>query len=217
MESRLSLRGPAVFFVDGVAIITFTVIPIIVDIALLPQPARANRFNPDATRWWRFTISSLLIISIATAEVSALDWYQFYRSQTGQSFSLATAEDSSFVNVSSQISNSDLVMTDGCINQEILKAVTGSRVDVYSPGLAWPKRVNAINTVNASVLARTTTSKELSDADIGWVMTSDECVEHWSRVFSHLLVPVARSQYGTSPKDVITLWKISIRETRSSS
>jgi hypothetical protein len=200
-------QEPYQLWVDGFALTAFSIIPIVLDVGLMYlSPSR--RRGEGASRPWRAVIASLLVLSVSVALVSSIDWYRFYRSQENQTMSLSTPPDRSMEIVAKQLDNEQLVMTDPCVDPEVFKAVTGARVDYYSPGLAWPARYKQINRVTESALSGVLRAAWLRAAGIGWLVTDAACPVNWAKEFSRLLTRTATSRYGSRPDQVITLWRL---------
>lgn len=199
-------QEPYRLWIDSFALTAFTVVPIAsrVAMAYVPRNAGADeRLNP------RIRAIALLLgaATVAIGGVSSIDWFRFYKSQENQTYPLSGPVDTAMKVVASRVTGEELIMTDPCIAPDVLKAVTGDRVDAYSRGLAWPARVQQINLVTTT-LAKTGEFKsaELKAAGIGWLITDGACSADWPRTYSSLLDKVATSSYGPSP-DVISLWR----------
>ena len=200
-------QEPYQLWVDGFALTAFTIVPLVVDVALAYLPSRVARRDGVSPRW-RVIVASLLVVTIGVAAASSIDWYRFYRSQENQTISLSTPADLALKAVVSRVDDRELVMPDPCVNPELLKAVTGARVVFYSLGLAWPARVTQINEVTDSIASGGLTHSELWAAGIGWMVTAGACPYDWARQYSGLFTQAATSRYGPSPADSITLWRL---------
>ncbi|MCU1492514.1 MAG: putative integral rane protein [Acidimicrobiaceae bacterium] len=200
-------QEPYRLWIDGFALTAFTVIPIALDVALNYLTPRATRVARPS-RSWRVVVGIFAIATLSVGGVSSIDWFRFYKSQEDQTLSLYTPVDNAMVAVASAVTNRDLILTDPCTDGATFKAVTGARVAMFSPGLAWPARLAQISAVQTSLANGKLTSAELGAAHIGWLVTQTACATDWAKEDSTLLTKVTVSRYGPSSQDVLTLWRM---------
>ncbi len=200
-------QEPYQFWIDSFALTAFTIVPFFVDVARSYWPISQDKSENLLTKLCRVAVPAVLSISIVVAATSSFDWFEFYRASEGQSLSLTTPMDRALSEVSSHLTNHGLVMTDTCINPEYYKVVSGAPVDFYSAGLAWPARKISIDKANAAMASGKVTSTDLRNAGIGWLVTISHCSDQWPIKYSTLLVPVARTRFGSGPEDVVVLWR----------
>jgi hypothetical protein len=200
-------QEPYQLWVDCFALTAFTILPIAIDVALVYLSPRRSQVERPA-RAWQAVIALLTILTVGVGAASSVDWYRFYKSQEGQTMSLSMPVDSAMKLVASRLTGDELVVTDPCVNSELFKVVTGARVDYYSLGLAWPARRTQIDAVTAALEAGVLKLSELKAAGIGWMVTEGACATNWPTHFSGLLTRKATGRYGSSPSDVVTLWRL---------
>lgn len=200
-------QEPYRLWIECFVLTAFTIIPMTVVVGL----TYLSRHEPGvdrASRSLRAVVATLATVAVVIAGVSSVDWVRFYRAETGQAISLSTPYNRALQTAAARVTGDALIMAGPCINQEILKAVSGARVDYYNYGLAWPTRMNQINLVRATaVWKQLLVLSELHAANIGWLMTDGSCRANWAKRYSNELVRIAASSYGPKPRDVITLWR----------
>lgn len=205
-------QEPYQFWIDGFALVAFTIIPVFVDVVITCAARRATS-TPAVPLRWRVVVGPLAVVAVAVAAWSSVDWYRFYRAQEGQTISLATAEDLAMKRVASAVSTRQLIVTDPCISPEIFKDVTAKPVDYYSAGLAWPARVSEINAANNALNQGTASARQLAAAGIGWLVADHSCQVNWPKKYAALVKSVASSRFGPARNDVITLWRFKAQPT----
>jgi hypothetical protein len=200
--------GPLRFVIYGAALVLFTVAPIVVDLVLFESRASQRSIGDASSHRWHTVISSLLMVSIGVGGLSSGDWYHFYFVQSGATFNLRTPEYVALSRVSSNVTNHELVLTNQCVDPSTFKDVSGARVAFYSNGLAWPSQVNAINKILHPKPLSVFTQKELKNAGIGWLVTSNTCKDDWKKQFELPPTRVAQRRFGSSSQFVATLWRL---------
>lgn len=203
-------QEPYRLWIDVFALAAFTIVPMAVTVTLdylSPREAVGSQPSPRV----RAVVASLVVVVLIVVGISSIDWFRFYKTEEGQTMSLSTLRDRAMESVASVVTGQELILADPCIDPEVLKAVTGARIVDYSPGIAWPAHVGAINAVQATVAnSRVLTPNELRAADIGWVMTDGTCATNWAVEYSKILIPVVASLYGPSAPYAISLWRVDI-------
>ena len=194
------------WWIDALIVVVATGLPILLDAFVFGNGEAPHRRR--GSKRWNLAIAVLMLSSVATAELSTIDWYHFYLATEAQSFSFTTAQDGAIAGVAAHVTNDQLVLADQCINPEILKVITGVRVAYYSVGLAWPRHYGAIQRAFTSVTTDSTTPAEVRAANIGWLVTLTTCHDQWSKAFSRSLEQVASERIGLSPHRAVTLWRI---------
>jgi hypothetical protein len=203
-EAWGTYQEPYQLWIDSFALIAFTIVPIGAQVAMTYLPLRSARQEQIAGSW-RVAVASLCGIAIAVCAVSSIDWYQFYRSQEGQTISFIAPVDHSMRSVAAHITDKKLVIVDSCLGVDIFKGVTGARVAAYNPGLAWPARHLQISAAWVGIANEHLTAAELDDADIGWMVTERGCSDHWDTEFASLFRATSSSSY---PGGNLTVWRI---------
>lgn len=200
-------QEPYRLWIECFVLTAFTIVPMAIAVGL----SYLSRREPRATRASRRLLAvaaTLATVAVLIAGVSSVDWFRFYRAETGQTIALSTPYNRALQAAAAPATGHNLIMAGPCINQEILKAVSGARVDYYNHGLAWPARMNQINLVRATaVWKQLLVPSELHAANIGWLMTDGSCSANWAKRYSNELERITSSSYGPKPRDVITLWR----------
>ncbi|MCU1490073.1 MAG: hypothetical protein JWM85_1478 [Acidimicrobiaceae bacterium] len=201
-------QEPYRLWIDGFALTAFTIVPIALDVALAYLSVRVLRSPDRPTRPWIAVFGGLAVITLCVGGISSIDWFRFYKSQEDQTLSLYTPTDNAMRAVTAKITDHRLVLADPCVIGWTLKAVTGVRVETFSPGLAWPSRLPQITAVNTALVQNQMHPAQLRAANVGWLVTDGSCTANWAKRFAPMLRLKARSSYGPSSSDAISLWQI---------
>jgi len=199
-------QEPYQFWIDSYALIAFTIIPVALEVCSLhlsPRLARQNRVPPR----WRVLVASLAVITVGLMGASSIDWFRFYRSLEGQTFTYTGPVYDAMKTVAHQVTNNQLIFTDLCVGPTTFKATTGARVAFFGDGLAWPNRHNQINAVWVSAIKGDLKASQLAAAGIGWMVTDSVCTEDWSKTYGKYFIRTASAQYDDTPQEAIVLWK----------
>ncbi|MCU1488961.1 MAG: putative integral rane protein, partial [Acidimicrobiaceae bacterium] len=201
-------QEPYRFWIDGFALIAFTIVPIMLDVLLSSFGSRSSLTEPSSRRW-KYVVATFSISAVVVGTISSIDWYRFYKSQEDQTFSLSTTNEQSWEAVGAKVTGAQLVLTDPCTDGQIFKAVTGDRVATYSPGLAWPARVKQLTAMSELLVAgKDPTPRQLHAAGVGWLVTDGNCSAHWPRTYAPFITRSAGSSYGPTPADTVILWRL---------
>jgi len=199
-------QEPYQLWTDGFALASFIVIPTAIGVAVSYLSSADKRARTEPYRW-TIGVIALFVAAVGLVGASSVDWFRFYRSQQGETLSLATPESHAMQSTAARISNDKLVWVDPCVKPAIFKAVTGARVAYYNLGLAWPAHLEEILAVGNSLSIRTIAPREVAAAQIGWLVTSGACAPNWATGLRPILIHVATERYGSPPGDEVALWK----------
>jgi hypothetical protein len=219
-------QEPYRFWIDAFTITAITIAPVILSVAFAylgrssvaaaadetgreRQPI-ASLPSPSVTsRMTRIVVVVACALVVVVAGLSAKDWYRFYKAEGAQGL---MSFDSAQQRVLPQLVSDrtkGLVVSDTCIDPYGLKIVTDAPVAFFNFGMAWPSQEKQIEDV---IVARSSGVLDVKAAKAGgvkWLITDSSCGTNWAEIYRSDLQKVQSVSYGSTNKDVLTLWRLS--------
>lgn len=198
-------QEPNRFWIDEFMLVLVTSFPLLVAVGL--GVLREARRRPHTL------VAALAGLSLAVwmsmAVVSAKDWLVFNdAARTMGVFWWPSPRSAAIESVVSKMPPEGIVVSDTCTDLWQLKAITGARVAIFHPGLAWPDRRLQINTLLADRLHGQLDSADALKAGVGYLLTDSGC--KMSAKMQGKVHPVGSSTYVDAKGKLATLrlWKI---------
>ncbi|WP_022893608.1 hypothetical protein [Agromyces subbeticus] len=196
---------PYRMWIDVFALLSITVLPVMVDIARgirsgLRQSPQARSF-----RWW--SVGATVLIA-ALAAGSSVDYVRFVAdSAVHQVEDSLTAQDraaAELVLATDADRTGELIATDPCIVPMYLKVNSGAPIAFFHMGMAWPERHDPLGDVVVLRNAGEFPVEEARAGGVGWVVTESSC--DWEQRYTSDLDYV--DSIAVTESSTVTLWRL---------
>ncbi|CAN5279978.1 hypothetical protein BH09ACT5_BH09ACT5_14290 [soil metagenome] len=221
-------QEPYRFWIDSFALISLTLLPILVTVVqeylapasrvtapgaplggIEPEPVLALASVPgEITRADRRVALVALIVVGVLVLVSMLDWARFYRDGIYQGLiSYSGDRDLAIADAASKAPEG-LIMVDPCVDPQSLKIVSGKPVVYMNFGMAWPEKYEDVLQLLAARGEGTLDEASAANADVQWLVTDSACESDWAEEYEDRLTSAATATYDIGGgTQTITLWR----------
>lgn len=193
-------QEPYRFWLDCYAVITILTVPLVAWAAVValarrgaaPVPARSTEpgpvggypelaavttagAEPPPAGRTRAVTAGALVLAVAFAAVSAVDWPLFRRGVTEWAYiALSTPRLEAAADLAAQ-TDGGIVLTDACVDPLTFKIAWGGPVAFFNRGLAWPDHVEAVDALVAARGEGLVDVEAAQRADVRWLLADPAC------------------------------------------